>query len=194
MRLRHQSPPPRMLLCTRRIQRHAGSVSDRREPCTELLKSRSVSIARKCGRTSDHAHPGSRHPSKSDGRPRQKYPPLTAPDPPTTAPRMICACRSGCSVSVVGYRRTTELAAPIGRRSPSLIWVSTRGSDGPGPASTTVTRQLASAERRSARTDPALPAPTIRTSLCKAPLQVRIWGFSAPACRSRTTPVHRPVP
>src|SRR5262249_34893600 len=80
---------------------------------------------------------------------------------------MICARRWGLSVSVVGYRRTTELASPIGRCMPS-IWLTTRGSEGPGPDSTTVTRHLGSAERRSARTDPALPAPTISTSLCKA--------------------------
>ncbi|ODQ90741.1 hypothetical protein BHQ18_08355 [Mycolicibacterium flavescens] len=91
------------------------------EPCSGLVKSRSVSMARKCGRTSSQVQPGSAQPSKSAGSPRQKYPPLTAPDPPTTAPRMICAGRGGSTVSVVGYRCTTELASPIGSRSPLLI-------------------------------------------------------------------------
>ena len=89
-------------LCNRRIRRHDGRESARPTRARGLSKSRSVSIARKCGNTSSHAQPGSPQPSKSPGRPRQKYPPLTAPEPPTTAPRMICACRLGSSVNVVG--------------------------------------------------------------------------------------------
>ncbi|KQY04765.1 hypothetical protein ASD37_23140 [Mycobacterium sp. Root135] len=70
-------------------------------PCSGPAKSRSVSMSRKCGSTSSHDQPGIPQPSKSAGSPRQKYPPLTAPDPPTTAPRMIDAVRRGRSVSVV---------------------------------------------------------------------------------------------
>lgn len=72
------------------------------DPCKGVSKSRSLSIARKCGNTSSHIQPRSPQPSKSPGRPRQKYPPFTAPEPPTTTPRMICACRLGSSVNVVG--------------------------------------------------------------------------------------------
>ena len=61
-----------------------GPLSPWAEPCG---KSRSVSIARKCGSTSDQDQPAMPHSSKSAGTPRQKYPPLTAPDPPTVAPR-----------------------------------------------------------------------------------------------------------
>ena len=48
------------------------------------------------------------------------------------------------SVSAVLNRCTTELAAPIGNRRPSVICVPTRGSWGPGPASMTVTRHRSS--------------------------------------------------
>ena len=42
------------------------------EPCSGPSKSRSVSIARKCGSTSAQDQPGNAHLSKSSGSPRQK--------------------------------------------------------------------------------------------------------------------------
>ena len=43
--------------------------------------------------------PGHRVAVEVGGKPRQKYPPLTAPEPPTVAPRMIVTWRAGRSVS-----------------------------------------------------------------------------------------------
>lgn len=56
-------------------------------------------MARKWSMTSAHAQPVIGARSKSRGSARQKYPPLTAPEPPTVAPRTTDICRIGRSVN-----------------------------------------------------------------------------------------------
>src|ERR1700732_2794816 len=132
-------------------------------------------MSRKWGNTSAHAQPGTPPPAKPRASPRQKYRPLTAPDPPATAPRTTWATRRGRSVSAVSNRCTRGLAAPMGSTDPSEIIARKSGSDTAGPASTTVTRHRSSADNRSATTHPALPAPMIRMSLCNGWLSSNLW-------------------
>src|ERR1700760_2931338 len=70
----------------------------------------------------------------------------------------------------------------MGIRTASVIWAATLGSEGDGPASTTLTLQAEAREIRSAITDPALPAPMISTSLCKMLLcpNLRLEGADVP--------------
>ncbi len=68
------------------------------------------------------------------------------------------------------------------------------GSSSAGPASRTVTVQRGSAERRSATTDPALPAPTISTSLCGAAVvKAAVNSEFGVSGRARCAPVVHPT-
>jgi len=58
---------------------------------------------------------------------------------------IICALRLGRRSGSSGSAYHRAGSADHGSRRRSLIWVRTRGSDGPGPASTTITRHCGSA-------------------------------------------------
>ena len=102
-------------------------------PCSGPSKSRSVSIARKCGSTSAHVQPGDSPAVEVGGQPAAEVAAVDragaaddrAPHDRRRAPR---ACRSASSRSAGRPSWPARSAAAV----PSLIWLAMAGSDGPG--------------------------------------------------------------